>query len=55
MMSKMRAVAYSRDKELEREHQKLQEQRAAEQAANEAAQAMAEATDHVESMDEASE
>jgi DNA-directed RNA polymerase subunit beta' len=55
MMSKMRAVAYSRDKELEREHQKLQEQRAAEQAANEAAQAMAEATDHVESMDESSE
>ena len=55
MMSKMRAVAYSRDKELEREHQKLQEQRAAEQAANEAAQAMAEATDHVESMNEASE
>jgi DNA-directed RNA polymerase subunit beta' len=55
MMSKMRAVAYSRDKELEREHQKLQEQRAAEQAANEAAQAMADATDHVESMDEASE
>jgi DNA-directed RNA polymerase subunit beta' len=55
VMAKMRAVAYARDKELERERQKLQEQRAAEQAKDEAVQVAANFAEQAESMDEASE
>ena len=55
VMAKMRSVAYSRDKELERERQKLQEQRAAEQAIEDAAQAAADETNQIESMNQASE
>ncbi len=55
VMAKMRAVAYARDKELERERQKLQEQRAAEQAKDEAVQVAANFAEQTESMDEASE
>ena len=55
VMAKMRSVAYARDKELERERQKLQEQRAAEQAMEEAVTAVAESAEQTESMDEASE
>ena len=55
VMAKMRSVAYSRDKELERERQKLQEQRAAEQAIEDAAQAAADETNQIESMNQESE
>ena len=55
VMAKMRSVAYSRDKELERERQKLQEQRAAEQALEDAAEAAGDETNQIESMNEASE
>ena len=54
VMAKMRSVAYARDKELERERQKLHEQRAAEQAMEEAVTAAAESAEQTESMDEAS-